>query len=84
MNPKARLMEYRAERNTALPSKGTTPPYNNRIEPTARGRHALCGFSMGSILRAKVAPVPSGPFSTRRALRPCSRLIRALYGRGRH
>jgi hypothetical protein len=60
---------------------GGTPPHNQRIEPTARGGHAFCEVSwVGASLRAKVAPVPSGPSASQAALRPCSRLIRALYG----
>src|SRR3989338_6130813 len=57
-------------------------PYNEPIELTARGRHALCGLPLESAPWAKVAPVPYGPFSARRALRPCSQLIGELYGSG--
>ena len=56
-------------------------PYNNRIEQTARGRHALrytalCLFSACEG-RAGNPPHLSLPGQ---ALRPCSLLIRALYG----
>ena len=55
--------------------KGTASPYNNWIELTARGRHAQC-------LRNGRAGIPPGLSLPGQALRPCSLLIRALYGRG--
>ena len=61
--------ELRANADTA------SPPYNKRIELTARGRHALrlregrAGFTLRPC-----------PFQAR-ASGPCSQLIRALYGR---
>jgi hypothetical protein len=36
-------------------------PYNNRFNPTQRGRHALCSLGLGVGLSAKVAPEP--PFA---------------------
>jgi hypothetical protein len=50
-------------------------PYNKRIELTARGRHGLC-------LSKARAGDPPPPYLPVRRLRPCSQLIRALYGRG--
>jgi hypothetical protein len=64
--------------NESLRLRGGASPYNKRIEPTARGRHALCGLSVGATLWAKVTPVSSGPSASQAALRPCSRLIRAF------
>ena len=48
-------------------------PYNKRIELTARGRHAGC-------LRNRRAGDPPGFGLPAEPLRPCSQLIRALYG----
>jgi hypothetical protein len=64
---------YKEEEKRSLIVDGCTPPHNQLIEPTARGRHA---FRV-----AKGAPVPSGPSPSEAGLRPCSRLISALYGR---
>jgi len=76
------VVSLRETKQEVLPSAGGTPPHNQRIEPTARGGHAFCEvLSVKASLRAKVAPVPSGPSASQAALRPCSRLIRALYGR---
>jgi hypothetical protein len=44
------------------------PPYNNRFNPTQRGRHALCsGRSIRVGLTAKAAPEPPSacPFQAR-------------------
>ena len=49
-------------------------PHNKRIELTARGRHVFR-------LRESRAGDPSGLSFPGQALRPCSQLIRALYGR---
>ena len=54
--------------------KGSGSPYNNWIELTARGRH-------GARLREPRAGIPPHPSLPGRALRPCSQLIQALYGR---
>jgi hypothetical protein len=65
---------YNREEKRSTESTGGTPPYNQLIEPTARGRHA---FRV-----AKVAPVPSGP-SLRggppAVLAAHQRVIRTLY-----
>ena len=61
--------------------KGTASPYNKRIELTARGRHALRDPRVGSAPWAKALPVPSAASASQAPLRPCSQLIRALYGR---
>jgi len=55
--------------------KGTASPHNKRIELTARGRHGLC------LRKARAGDAPGFRFPAE-ALRPCSQLIRALYGRG--
>ena len=48
---------------------------------TARSRHALCIGSVKSpVSYAKVTPVHSGLVPTGQGLRPCSLLIRPLYG----
>lgn len=56
---------------------GCAPPYNNRIEPTARARHVGC-------LRNRRAGSAPALLLRRRASAPCSRLIRALYGRNKN
>jgi len=58
-------------------------PYNNRFNPTQRGRHALCsGGSIRVGLTAKVAPEPPfvRPFQAGRKGATASRVNRALYG----
>ena len=58
-------------------------PYNNRFNPTQRGRHALCsGGSIRVGLTAKVAPEPPfvRPFQAGRMGATASRVNRALYG----
>ena len=60
-------------------------PYNNRIELTARGWHAPCVAASGASLRMHGArQFPPAPSLPGRRLRPCSQLIRALYGRVCH
>jgi hypothetical protein len=57
-------------------------PYNNRIELPARGWHALCGRSLAaSRCLHKSRQFPPRPYLPVRPLRPCSQLIRTLYGR---
>ena len=51
--------------------KGSGSPYNNRIELTARGRHAAC-------LRKRHAGSAPALLLRRRACALCSQLIRAL------
>ena len=57
------------------------PPYNNRVEQSARGRHAFCsGRSIrGWSHRQKSRRYPQ-PLLCEAGLRPCSQLTRALYG----
>jgi hypothetical protein len=50
-----------------------TPPYNNRVNLTALGRHAPC------LRKGRAGDTPEPSFSGR-PLRPCSLLIHALYG----
>jgi hypothetical protein len=54
--------------------KRGTSPHNKRIELTALGRHSLC------LRKVRAGDAPGFRFSAE-ALRPCSQLIRALYGR---
>jgi hypothetical protein len=64
------------------PSAGSTPPHNQRIEPTAGGWHGPRGRSLESLPWASPVPVPSSPSASQAGFRPSSRLIRALYGQG--
>ena len=62
--------------------KNGTSPLNKRIEPIALGRHALCVRWVYSMRISKGrAGDTTGQSFPGLALRPCSRLIRALYGR---
>ena len=59
-------------------------PYNNRFNPTQRGRHALCSTGSKEVgLTAKVVPEPPfvRPFQAGRKGATASRVNRALYGR---
>jgi hypothetical protein len=58
-----------------LTIKDGASPYNNRIEPTAGGRH-------GARFREPRAGTPTGAALPRSPFGPSSRFIRALYGRG--
>jgi len=61
-------------------------PYNNRFNPTQRGRHALCSTGSKEVGRtAKVAPEPplARPFQAEQEGATASRVNRALYGRNK-
>ena len=57
----------------ALLLKVGMSPYNKRIDLSALGWHGP--------REARPAPVPSSPSASQAGFRPCSQLIRALYGR---
>ena len=65
-----------------LNTKVGAMPFNKRIEPIALGRHALCVPWVYSTRISKGrAGDTTGQSFPGLALRPCSRLIRALNGR---
>ena len=78
-------MTSKGHNNLVEPSlKCKLSPHNIGIERTARGRHALCILWVDSLGQSKgrAGDAPGLHFPVH-ALRPCSPLIPALYGRNK-